>query len=86
MNRLLIRFAVFFVILLILIPFGTKALNHETPKTISIQNETKEKIVGNLPEANVTLYAIEREGNLEKFRLETNGEYSVFSILDQCIQ
>ncbi|MBO0601854.1 hypothetical protein I2483_09290 [Sporosarcina sp. E16_3] len=45
---------------------------------ITIQNETKEKVVGNLLEANVTLYAIEREGYLEKFRLEANGGIQYF--------
>lgn len=39
----------------------------------SIQNINSEKVVGNLQEDNVTLYASEREGNLEKFRLEANG-------------
>lgn len=78
MNRTLIRFASFCVILLCVIllmeiPLDTKAFNNENDKITSTQNETEEKAVGNLPEANVTLYAIEREGYLGNFQLEANG-------------
>lgn len=65
MNRSLIRFTIFFVTLLILISLEIKALAN--------QNETEDKIVGNLPEVNVTLYAIERDGYLENFKLKSNG-------------
>jgi hypothetical protein len=78
LNRLLIRFTLLFVILLILIPIGTMALNHDTSKTISIKSKTKEKVVGSLPEANVTLYAVEREGDLEGFRLGIDGSVKYF--------
>ncbi|MDN4608669.1 hypothetical protein [Sporosarcina highlanderae] len=37
-----------------------------------------EKVVGKIPEANIYLYATEREGNLEKFRLEANGVIQYF--------
>lgn len=81
MNRLLMRFTIFFVLLITLIPLEIRAyekVDRKNYKTISVQNETDEKPVGKLPEANVTLYAIERDGHLEKFKLQANGGIQYF--------
>lgn len=53
-------------------------------KAVSIQIEKTEKFLGNLPKANVTLYAIEREGYLEKLRLEVNGEITITKTYKFC--
>jgi hypothetical protein len=64
--RLLTKFTIFFVILLMLIPLETYAVE----KTVTNQNTTKEKLVGKLPEANVKLYATEKDGELTNFKLQ----------------
>lgn len=61
-----------------LIPLEAIAIDVESLKAISIHNETKEQVVGNLPEANATLYAVHRDGYLENFRLEANGGIQYF--------
>ncbi|MFP5109522.1 hypothetical protein ACSU6B_22625 [Neobacillus sp. C211] len=47
----------------------------EKSKTLHISNkrEPQSKVVATLKKTNATLYATEREGNLEKFRLELDG-------------
>jgi hypothetical protein len=47
----------------------------EKNKTLHISNigEPQSKVVATLKKAKATLYATEREGNLEKFRLEIDG-------------
>lgn len=71
--KLLTRFTIFFLILLMLIPLETYAIN---------QNITGEKIVGSIPGAKATLYATEKEGVLEKnltnFKLEWMGHPHIF--------
>lgn len=64
MNRILKKLAIFTLIIL-LVPMGTKA-------------STDEKVVGNLPEAELTLYATEKEGDLTKFKLSVKGETYFF--------
>lgn len=41
-------------------------------------NEEKEKILGSIPEANLTFYAQENEGNLVNFRMSLNGRTKYF--------
>lgn len=64
MNRILKKLAIFTLIIL-LVPMGTKA-------------STAEKVVGNLPEAELTLYATEKEGDLTNFKLTVEGETYFF--------
>ncbi|MEI4771893.1 hypothetical protein WAX74_20030 [Psychrobacillus sp. FJAT-51614] len=64
MNRILEKLAIFTLIIL-LVPMGTKA-------------STAEKVVGNLPEAELTLYATEKEGDLTNFKLTVKGETYFF--------
>lgn len=64
MNRILKKLAIFTLIIL-LVPMGTKA-------------STAEKVVGNLPEAELTLYATEKEGDLTNFKLTVKGETYFF--------
>lgn len=78
MIRLLMKFMMFFAIFLLLTPSETSALNHINKKSIPIQNKTKEQIIGEIPEANIILYAREREGYFEKFKLMANGDIQYF--------
>lgn len=64
MNRILKKLSIFTLIIL-LVPMETKA-------------STAEKVVGNLPEAKLTLYATEKEGDLTNFKLTVNGETYFF--------
>ncbi|MCA1321638.1 hypothetical protein LC085_17160 [Bacillus tianshenii] len=41
-------------------------------------NEEKEKILGSIPEAKLTFYAQENEGNLVNFRMSVNGQTKYF--------
>ncbi|WP_339250105.1 hypothetical protein NSQ43_10880 [Sporosarcina sp. FSL W8-0480] len=43
-----------------------------------VKSMSGEEVVGKIPEAYIYLYATEREGNLEKFRLEANGAIQYF--------
>ncbi|MEG0258484.1 MAG: hypothetical protein RR595_07760 [Lysinibacillus sp.] len=63
MNRIL-KLAIFTLIIL-LVPMETKA-------------STAEKVVGNLPEAKLTLYATEKEGDLTNFKLTVKGQTYFF--------
>lgn len=63
MNRILKKLAILTLIIFI-VPMETKA--------------TAEKAVGNLPEANLTLYATEKEGDLTNFKLTVKGETYFF--------
>lgn len=69
MNWLLIKFVL--IAAISVIPLDANALN-ENQDLIPINSE-EEQVVGNLPEAKITLYAIQKGGNLTKFRLESNG-------------
>lgn len=64
MNRILKKLAIFTLIIL-LVPMGTKA-------------SSAEKVVGNLPEVKLTLYATEKEGDLTNFKLTVKGETYFF--------
>ncbi|WP_417899913.1 hypothetical protein ABN702_06430 [Bacillus haimaensis] len=44
----------------------------------SILDEPKEKMIGSIPEVNLTLYAQERDGELVNFRLDVNGGSKYF--------
>lgn len=73
------RISILCLLLLITFPFGTHAYKSDWDNELSRQNQTKEIVVGELPEAKITLFAKEREGILEKFRLEENGISQHFS-------
>ncbi|MGE7623652.1 hypothetical protein ACQKMD_11465 [Viridibacillus sp. NPDC096237] len=67
-DRLIKKLSLFFIMLVILVPLTTKAFNHRA----------KELVVGKSPDVNVNLYATERKGHLEKFRLDVNGAVQYF--------
>ncbi|MDU1844948.1 MAG: hypothetical protein E6778_05340 [Niallia nealsonii] len=67
--RLLTKFTVLFVILFMLIPLETYAVEKRISKIVTNQHKTEEILVESLPEAGINLYATEREGMLENFRL-----------------
>ncbi|MFB5087003.1 hypothetical protein PGC35_07240 [Psychrobacillus sp. PGGUH221] len=64
MNKILKILAIFTLIILI-VPMGIKA-------------STAEKVVGNLPEAELTLYATEKEGDLTNFKLTVKRQTYFF--------
>ena len=68
--------SIFLLLLLLTFPFGTKA--YKTDNEFLMQKQTTEQIVGEFPGTNIILYANEREGRLEKFRLEANGIIQYF--------
>ncbi|MGG2082539.1 hypothetical protein [Lysinibacillus pakistanensis] len=75
MNWLLKKFAL--IAAMTITPLGAKDLteNHE-----SIPGQSKtEIVVGNLPEANITLYAIQQDEYLKNFKLESNGNIQHFT-------
>ncbi|WP_107950723.1 hypothetical protein [Lysinibacillus parviboronicapiens] len=74
MNWLLIKVAL--IVAISQIPLETKALE-ENYESNFIQNESEE-IVGNLPEANVILYATQKDGYLKNFNLKTNENVQHF--------
>lgn len=67
--KLLTKITVFISILLMLVPLETYSSEKGFYKTVTNENTKKEILVGSLPEANGNLYATEREGTLENFRL-----------------
>ncbi|MEK4671327.1 hypothetical protein [Niallia sp. FSL R7-0271] len=73
--RLFTKFTLFFSILLmlILIPLETYAAEKGFYKIVTNENTKEEILVGSLPEANVKLYATERTGLLENFRLHLSS-------------
>lgn len=68
--------SIFLLLSLLTFPIGTKA--YKTDNKFLMQKQTTEEIVGELPGTNIILYANEREGRLEKFRLEANGTIQYF--------
>ncbi len=64
MNRIFKKMVIF-SLLILLVPMETKA-------------NTEEKVVGQLPEANLTLFATEKEGDLTNFKLKVEGETYFF--------
>lgn len=74
MNWLLIKFALIAAILMN--PLNSNYLI-ECNESIPIQSEP-ELVVGNLSEDNITLYAIQKDGELKNFKLESNGTIQYF--------
>lgn len=74
-------FIMFLLVLLMLIPLETYAVENRI-KTVINQNTTEEKIVGSIREAKATLYATEKEGvlqrNLTNFKLQWMGHTHIF--------
>lgn len=71
--KLLTKITLFISILLMLVPLETYASEEGFYKTVTNENTKKEILVGSLPEANANLYATEREGTLENFRLHLSS-------------
>lgn len=67
--KLLGKLIIPFLILLTLIPLETFAATPYNPVTNPNQSPEKEKLVGSLPDANIKLYATEKEGKLTNFKL-----------------
>lgn len=75
MNWLLIKFA---ILAILLNPLQNTAHDDNSNK-IPVQSVTRERVVATLPKENINLYATERDGYLQKFRLEVNGNSHYFS-------
>ncbi|MBK3495089.1 hypothetical protein JFL43_09510 [Viridibacillus sp. YIM B01967] len=74
MNWLLIKFA---ILVILLNPLQNIA-NDDNFNKNPVQSVTRERAVATLPKENITLYATERDGYLQKFRLEVNGNSRLF--------
>lgn len=73
MKWLLIKFT---ILAILLNPLQNKA--HDNSNKIPVQSVTRERVVATLPKEIINLYATERDGYLEKFRLEVNGNSHLF--------
>lgn len=76
--RIIIRFPILLLILLILNPLGAFALENEANKTVTNPNITESKIVGSSPEVKAILFADEKKGLLTNFKLKIDEETSSF--------
>ncbi|MFZ3589919.1 hypothetical protein ACOI1C_11720 [Bacillus sp. DJP31] len=78
MKKMLYRASVFISFFLILVPLESKAVVNQLYKLSSLQKQDLVKIVGSVPDANISLYASEKEGNLGEFKLHANGDSQFF--------